>query len=134
MSRACDEPEGAAIGRRLRACGRPVLDYAVRRHGQGELEPIRDPRTNNHGYFHKAYRFHDAIGDFPFCAEIPAGQAGFPYTFGASNTINVNTTHRTNRSRYFAGGTVVSRCNQSEPAGSAAPVGSHARAVTTAED
>jgi hypothetical protein len=60
-------------------------------HYRGHWEPFRDPRTNKHGYFHIAYQFQGAIGRFPFRAQIPAGQAGYPYTIGYSNTVSVTT-------------------------------------------
>ncbi len=53
---------------------------------------IRTPRTNRHGEFHIEYQFNDAIGQFPFQAEIPLGQTDFPYTNGRSNIIKVTTT------------------------------------------
>lgn len=60
-------------------------------HYLGRWEPFRTPRTNNHGTFHVTYQFQGAIGRFPFRAEIPAGQANYPYTTGYSNTINIST-------------------------------------------
>ena len=60
-------------------------------HYRGKWVPFRDPRTDNHGAFHAEYQFQGSIGTFPFVAEILAGQAGFPYTSGESNTVNVNT-------------------------------------------
>ena len=60
-------------------------------HYLARWEPFRDPRTNNHGTFHVEYQFQGAIGRFPFRAEIPAGQANYPYTTGYSNTIDIST-------------------------------------------
>jgi hypothetical protein len=57
----------------------------------GHWEPFRTPRTEPDGRFAKAYQFEDSIGRFPFRAEIPAGQQGFPYTNGRSRVINVGT-------------------------------------------
>jgi hypothetical protein len=60
-------------------------------HYRGRWEPFRTPRTDTHGHFHVAYQFEGAIGRFPFYAEVPAGQAGFPYASGHSQIINVAT-------------------------------------------
>jgi hypothetical protein len=60
-------------------------------HYLNHWEPFRAPRTNNHGTFHVTYQFQGAIGHFPFRAEIPAGQANYPYTTGYSNTIDIST-------------------------------------------
>lgn len=61
-------------------------------HYRGHWEPFRDPRTNMHGAFRIAYQFQGAIGRFPFQAQIPAGQAGYPYAKGHSNIVHVSTT------------------------------------------
>ncbi len=58
-------------------------------HYRGAWVPFRTPRTNAAGRFKTAYQFEGATGGFPFRAEIPAGQAGFPYGGGYSNTITV---------------------------------------------
>jgi hypothetical protein len=58
---------------------------------RGHWNPFRDPRTNSHGTFHVEYQFQGAIGRFPFRAQIPAGQAGHPYTTGYSKIVNVST-------------------------------------------
>jgi hypothetical protein len=58
---------------------------------RGHWEPFRTPRTEPDGHFAKKYQFEDSIGRFPFRAEIPAGQQGFPYTNGRSKAINVTT-------------------------------------------
>lgn len=50
---------------------------------------IRTPRTSSHGTFHITYQFQGATGRFPFKAEIPAGQADYPYAQGISNTIKI---------------------------------------------
>ena len=60
-------------------------------HWRGHWELIRNPRTHPDGTFHVAYQFQGDIGRFPFWAEVPAGQASFPYTRGASNIVNVST-------------------------------------------
>ncbi len=57
----------------------------------GYWEPFRTPHTNQHGSFHATYQFQGAIGRFPFKAEIPPGQASFPYTRGYSHTIDFTT-------------------------------------------
>jgi hypothetical protein len=58
---------------------------------RGHWEPFRTPRTKPDGHFTEKYQFEDSIGRFPFRAEIPAGQQGFPYTNGRSKEINVTT-------------------------------------------
>jgi hypothetical protein len=58
---------------------------------RGRWEPFRTPRTNAAGYFHVLYQFEGAVGRFPFRAQAPAGQAGFPYATGNSNTVDVRT-------------------------------------------
>jgi len=60
-------------------------------HWRGHWELIRNPRTHSDGTFHVAYQFQGDIGTFPFRAEIPTGQAGFPYTRAYSNTVTVAT-------------------------------------------
>jgi hypothetical protein len=60
-------------------------------HYRGRWEPFRTPRTNSHGHFHVEYQFEGATGHFPFYAEVPAGQAGFPYASGHSQVIDVTT-------------------------------------------
>lgn len=60
-------------------------------HYLGHWEPFRTPRTNSHGAFHIDYQFQGAIGAFPFRAEIPDGQAGFPYGQGQSSVVVVRT-------------------------------------------
>ncbi len=60
-------------------------------HWRGYWELIRNPRTNRQGTFHAAYQFQGDIGRFPFWAEVPSGQASFPYTVGYSNIVNVAT-------------------------------------------
>jgi hypothetical protein len=58
-------------------------------HYHGRWVPIPTKRTKPNGRFKISYKFQGAIGLFPFWAEIPAGQAGFPYAHGYSNTIEV---------------------------------------------
>ena len=60
-------------------------------HYRGVWEPFRTPRTNADGDFRVAYEFQGAIGRFPFRAEVPAGQSGFPYGGGQSNTVTIRT-------------------------------------------
>ena len=61
-------------------------------HYHGEWVPLHiSLRTNRHGSFHVAYKFHDAVGRFPIWAKVPSGQTGFPYGRGYSNIINVAT-------------------------------------------
>jgi hypothetical protein len=38
-----------------------------------------------------AYHFEGGVGHFPFRAEVPAGQAGFPFGTGNSRVVNVRT-------------------------------------------
>ncbi len=66
-----------------------LVELIVKYHGR--WEPLRKPRTNHNGYFKAAYQFQGAIGRFPFQAEVPLGQASFPYTLGYSNIVNVTT-------------------------------------------
>ncbi len=61
-------------------------------HYRGHWEPLRKPRTNRNGYFKALYQFQGAVGRFPFLAEVPLGQASFPYTRGYSNIVNIHTT------------------------------------------
>jgi 5-hydroxyisourate hydrolase-like protein (transthyretin family) len=60
-------------------------------HYRGHWEPLRTPRTRADGRFEAFYRFQGAVGRFPFRAEVFAGQAGFPYSLGASNLVHVTT-------------------------------------------
>jgi hypothetical protein len=60
-------------------------------HYRGRWEPFRTPRTNSHGRFRVAYHFEGGVGHFPFRAEVPAGQAGFPFGTGNSRVVNVRT-------------------------------------------
>ncbi len=59
-------------------------------HYRGRWEPFRTPRTAADGHFKVLYQFEGAVGRFPFRAEVPEGQAGFPYTTGYSNTVDVS--------------------------------------------
>ncbi len=61
-------------------------------HYRGHWEPFRAPRTNAAGHFRATYQFEGAIGRFPFRAEVPAGQAGYPYTSGYSPPVTVSAT------------------------------------------
>ncbi len=58
-------------------------------HYRGAWVPFRAPRTSDSGRFKTAYQFQGATGRFPFRAEIPAGQVGFPYAAGYSSAITV---------------------------------------------
>ena len=58
-------------------------------HYRGAWVPFRTPRTSPTGRFKTRYQFQGASGRFPFRALVPAGQAGFPYGGGYSNTITV---------------------------------------------
>ncbi len=58
-------------------------------HYRGQWVPFRTPRTSPSGRFKALYQFQGATGRFPFRALVPAGQAGFPYGGGYSNTISV---------------------------------------------
>ena len=60
-------------------------------HYRGHWEPFRAPRTDPSGNFEVPYQFEGGIGHFPFRAEIPAGQANFPYSGGYSKAVNVTT-------------------------------------------
>jgi hypothetical protein len=66
-----------------------LVQLLVKFHGHWEL--IRNPRTKPNGSFHLSYQFQGSIGRFPFRIEIPAGQTGFPYACGYSNTIEITT-------------------------------------------
>jgi hypothetical protein len=58
-------------------------------HYRGAWEPFRTPRTDARGRFSARYQFQGAVGRFPFRAEVPNGQAGYPYTAGTSPTVIV---------------------------------------------
>ncbi len=58
-------------------------------HYRGQWVPFRTPRTSRSGRFKSVYQFQGATGAFPFRALVPAGQAGFPYGGGYSNTVTV---------------------------------------------
>jgi hypothetical protein len=60
-------------------------------HYRGRWEPFRTPRTNAQGRFHVVYQFEGGVGRFPFRAEVPAGQAGFPFASGMSMVVSVAT-------------------------------------------
>ncbi len=60
-------------------------------HYRGQWVPFRAPRTNAAGRFRSVYQFQGGSGRFPFRAEIPAGQADFPYASGYSNIVRVST-------------------------------------------
>jgi hypothetical protein len=60
-------------------------------HYRGRWEPFRAPRTDSRGHFGVSYQFQGAVGQFPFRAEVPAGQAGFPFGRGLSNVVDVAT-------------------------------------------
>jgi len=59
---------------------------------RGAWEPFRKPRTEAHGRFRAVYQFPGSVvGTFPFQAEVPNGQAGFPYITGYSKQIKFST-------------------------------------------
>ena len=60
-------------------------------HYRGHWEPFRAPRTDPSGNFEVPYQFEGGIGHFPFRAEIPAGQADFPFSGGYSKAVDVTT-------------------------------------------
>jgi hypothetical protein len=60
-------------------------------HYRGHWEPFRDPHTDGQGRFRVIYQFEGGIGRFPFRAEVPDGQTGFPFASGASRVVNVRT-------------------------------------------
>ena len=66
-----------------------IVDLLV--HYRGRWEPFRTPRTNGHGRFRVAYQFEGGVGHFPFRAEVPGGQAGFPFGSGDSQVVDVST-------------------------------------------
>ncbi len=66
-----------------------IVDLLV--HYRGRWEPFRTPRTNAHGRFRVVYQFEGGVGRFPFRAEVPAGQAGFPFASGTSTVVDVST-------------------------------------------
>jgi hypothetical protein len=66
-----------------------IVDLLV--HYRGRWEPFRTPRSNRHGRFRVSYQFQGAVGRFPFRAEVPSGQAGFPFDSGKSQVIYVRT-------------------------------------------
>jgi hypothetical protein len=37
------------------------------------------------------YQFEGGVGRFPFRAEVPGGQAGFPFASGSSRVVDVST-------------------------------------------
>lgn len=65
-----------------------IVELLVRYHGA--WEPFRTPRTGDDGRFSVRYRFQGATGRFPFRAQVPKGQAGYPYAEGHSPTVNVS--------------------------------------------
>jgi hypothetical protein len=66
-----------------------LVDLLV--HYRGRWEPFRTPRTNAHGRFRVVYQFEGGVGRFPFRAEVPGGQAGFPFGNGNSRVVDVST-------------------------------------------
>jgi hypothetical protein len=66
-----------------------IVDLLV--HYRGEWEPFRTPRTDGSGRFEVAYQFQGALGRFPFRAEVPAHQAGFSFSRGMSEVVDVAT-------------------------------------------
>lgn len=72
-----------------------LVDLLVFYHGRWVPIPSASKdatvRTDSAGHFTVAYRFQGGTGRFPFRAEMPAGQAGFPYARGYSNKVDVTT-------------------------------------------
>jgi hypothetical protein len=66
-----------------------IIDLLVKY--RGRWVPIPASRTDAAGRFAVEYKFQGATGRFPFRVKIPAGQAGFPFTSGYSNTAYVTT-------------------------------------------
>jgi hypothetical protein len=66
-----------------------IVDLLV--HYRGRWEPFRTPRTDAHGRFRVIYQFEGGVGRFPFRADAPAGQAGFPFAGGHSQVVDVAT-------------------------------------------
>jgi hypothetical protein len=66
-----------------------LVDLLV--HYRRHWEPFRTTRTDRDGHFKVVYQFEGAVGRFPFRAEVPQGQARFPYGNGYSNVIDVAT-------------------------------------------
>lgn len=66
-----------------------IVDLLV--HYRGKWVPFRTPHTNRKGRFKVAYRFQGAVGSFPFRAQVPGGQASFPFATGNSEVIHVST-------------------------------------------
>jgi hypothetical protein len=66
-----------------------IVDLLV--HYRGRWEPFRTPRTNARGRFRVVYQFEGGVGRFPFRAEVPAGQIGFPFASGMSKAVSVAT-------------------------------------------
>jgi hypothetical protein len=66
-----------------------IVDLLV--HYRGRWEPFRTPRTDSNGRFEVVYQFEGGVGHFPFRAEVPAGQAGFPFSEGYSKVVYVIT-------------------------------------------
>ena len=64
-----------------------LIDLLV--HYRGRWEPFRTPRTDSNGRFEVVYQFEGGVGRFPFRADVPAGQAGFPFSDGSSKVVNV---------------------------------------------
>jgi hypothetical protein len=60
-------------------------------HYRGRWEPFRTPRTDARGRFRVVYQFQGGVGRFPFRAEVPAGQVGFPFASGMSEVVSVAT-------------------------------------------
>ena len=66
-----------------------IVDLLV--HYRGQWEPFRTPRTDADGRFSVPYTFQGAIGRFPFRAEVPGKQAGFAFSRGLSEVVDVAT-------------------------------------------
>ena len=60
-------------------------------HYRGAWVAFRTARTDSDGHFAVRYQFQGAAGRFPFRAQAPGGQTGFPYASGTSAAIAVRT-------------------------------------------
>jgi hypothetical protein len=60
-------------------------------HYRGRWVPFEKRRSGARGKFQAEYTFEGGFGRFPFRAEVPAGQVGFPYGLGLSQVVDVST-------------------------------------------
>lgn len=78
-------------GQALGAIPKHGVLVELRIYYRGEWVVLGTPRTDRKGRFHFAYPFHGAVGRFRVKAEIPSGQAGYAYSYGHSQQIDVTT-------------------------------------------